>query len=166
MVVNSHIIKTCLMAHYRFKRGFICCDEVVTDSGELADVVVDTGTSTIEIEVKTSKSDMKRDSFKKKHKKENKFRAVNRFYLCVPTELVEDGLDWIKETNPCYGLIEFRSETLKSGYRSWEKYIKTIKRAKNLCKSYKNRSHPISKRLCSALITQYQNIIKGYENVV
>lgn len=159
MLVNAHIIKTCLMKHYRFKRGYLCVDEV---GHEPADVLVDTGTKIIEIEVKISKSDLwKGEARKKKHKYSDEKRGCNHFLLCVPTELVDEGHKWIKETNEKYGLIEFKSHLLEKGYYHWYKYLNFIKRAKNLNKDYnKNFKNKINMRLCSALINMYEGKIK------
>lgn len=159
MNVNSHIIKTCLMKYYRFKRGFLCVDEI---GFEPADVLVDTGTKIIEIEIKISKNDLWRgESIKRKHKYEDKKRTCNAFYLCVPTELIDEGKKWIFETNEKYGLIEFRSDQLIDGYKHWNNHLLFQKRAKSLNKNYNTKfKEKINMRICSALVNMYESVIK------
>lgn len=157
MNVNSHIIKVCLMKYYRFKRQFICCDEIGL---EPADVLVDTGNKIIEVEIKISKQDLWKDSFKKKHKRNDINRGVNQFILCTTHKLKDEALKWIEETNKKYGLILFDEEYLENkGYYHWKNYLITYKRAKNLNNKKFNRSNEISKRLCSALTNSYERII-------
>jgi hypothetical protein len=162
MKPDSLIIKTCLMSYFRFKRQWICVDELHTGGGELADLVVDTGTDIREIEIKVDKYDLwKGESRKSKHQRAS-FRLINSFYLCVPTELVEEGLKWIEQTNPKYGLIEFNSKLLEeSGYRNWLGYLTVKKKASCLNPNYKSMKESISRRLNSALITQYERIISN-----
>jgi len=159
MEVNSHIIKVCLMKYYRFKRQFLCVDEI---GYEPADVLVDTGKAIIEIEIKISKQDLwKGEERKRKHKIEDSKRGCNQFYLCVPTELVEEGAKWIKETNQKYGLIEFKTELLQNGYNGNSNYLRSLVRAVPLNNNYKkDLNGRLSMRLYSALINSYENLIK------
>jgi len=166
MKPDSLIIKTCLMAYFRFKRQWLCVDELHTGGGELADLVVDTGTDIREIEIKVDKYDLWKGEARKSKHQSASFRLINSFYLCVPTELVEEGLKWIEQTNPKYGLIEFNSKLLKdSGYRNWLNYLTIKKKAKCLNPNYRPMKDQISKRLNSALITQYERIISNKEHI-
>lgn len=164
MKPNSLIIKTSLMSYFRFKRQWLCVDELKTGYNELADVVVDTGTDVREIEIKCDKYDLWKGEAKKRKHNTIFFRQINTFYLCVPTELVEEGLKWIEATNSKYGLIEFNSKLLEeNGYKNWFKYLTFKKRAKTLNPNYHSLKDKISYRLNSALINCYQNIIlKNY----
>jgi len=160
MKVNSFIIKTVLMSYFRFKRQWLCADEVHTEGGELADIVVDTGKEVREIEIKCNKYDLWKGEARKSKHKIASFRLINSFYLCVPTELVGEGLKWIEQTNTKYGLIEFNSKLLEeSEYKNWLNYLSFKKKAKCLNSNYKSMKEKIAKRLNSALITQYERII-------
>jgi len=55
MITSTHL-KSALLHYCRFKRQWICADEV-TSGQFIADVLIDTGKFTIEIEIKISKSD-------------------------------------------------------------------------------------------------------------
>ena len=150
------------MYYYRFKRQFICCSEVKTDFYELSDVLVSTKKHIIEIEIKTSKQDLiKGEARKQKHTRPNEKRIVNKFYVCVPTELVEDAKLWIAMTNPSYGLIEFRTETAKKDFVRYEDCISFIFDAKILQPNYyPTLKEKMVKRLSSALTTEYLGRIK------
>ena len=40
--MNALLLKTCLLYYYRFKRGYLCSDEVYSTYGQKADILVDT----------------------------------------------------------------------------------------------------------------------------
>ena len=56
-MINSSHIKEALMHYLRFKRGWVCADEVYSGNF-IGDIVIDSGKWTMEIEIKTSKSDL------------------------------------------------------------------------------------------------------------
>ena len=117
MKLNANNIRTILMYYYRFKRQFPCVDEVKTDCNELADVLVMTKKHMIEIEIKTSKHDLiKGEARKSKHNKEDEKRIINKFFICVPTELIEETTKWIGQINSKYGLIEFNTNLATKKY--------------------------------------------------
>lgn len=162
MKLSAFHIKTTLMSYFRFKRQWICVDEVRGRVGELADVIVDTGSEIKEIEIKISKHDLwKGEAIKSKHKFSDEKRWPNCFYICVPTELIDEAKKWIEQTNPKYGLIEFNSKLFEErGYRNYLHYLTFLKKAKTLHPNYKQgNKDKIAKRLCSALITKMENII-------
>ncbi len=120
-------IKIALMEYYRFKRQFICAEEVFCCG--VADILVDTGTKIIEVEVKISKYDLiKGEAKKRKHNRIHKFSKwyPNQYYICVPTDLLEVAKEWVEKTNNKYGIIEYEQGV--KGY-GW---VFTRKRAKNL----------------------------------
>jgi hypothetical protein len=162
MEINSGNIRAVLMYYYRFKRQFSCCSEVKTDFYELSDLLVDTGSKFIEIEIKCSKHDLiKGEARKEKHKRPNESRLINEFYVCVPTELVEDAKLWIAQINPSYGLIEFRSEIAKKDFVKYEDFIKVHFDAKILQPKYHEfLKNKMIKRLSSALTSEYIGKIK------
>lgn len=162
MEIHSGNIKTVLMYYYRFKRQFIACDEVKTDCNELSDILVMTKKEFIEIEIKTSKSDLiNGEKSKDKHKKLNEKRLVNKFYICVPTELVEDAKLWIAQTNINYGLIEFRTEIAKGICYDYETLLLFSFDAKSLQPTFsEDLKTKIIKRLSSALTNEYIRRVK------
>jgi hypothetical protein len=150
------------MYYYRFKRQFHCCSEVKTDFYELSDVLVDTGSKFIEIEIKCSKHDLiKGEARKEKHTRPNESRLINEFYVCVPTELVEDAKQWVESVNKNYGIIEFNSEIAKFHYYNHFGILQFIKKAKCLQPMYREiLKTQLLKRLSSALTTEYLGRIK------
>jgi len=160
--IHSGNIRAILMYYYRFKRQFIACSEVKTDCGELSDVLVSSKKHIFEIEIKTSKQDLiKGEARKQKHTKPDEKRLVNKFFICVPTELVEDAKLWIAMTNPNYGLIEFRTEIAKRDFIRYEDCLLFHFDAKILqpvyCELLKTK---MIKRLSSALTNEYLGRIK------
>ena len=163
MKINSYNIRAILMSYYRFDRQYVSCSEVKTDCRELADVVVSTKTNMIEIEIKVSKSDLVRGEAKKvKHKKEDGERVVNKFFVCVPTELVEVAKEWVGEVNPKYGIIEFINSLADKYFcGKGRDYIHIVKNAQLLQPKYKTiLKERMFKRLSSALTTEYIGQIK------
>lgn len=128
---------------------------------EPADVLVDTGSKIIEIEVKISKNDLwKGEAVKKKHRKCDISRECQQFFICVPKELKEEAYKWVKDTNEKYGIILFDTELLEEGYKYWKNYLIFEKRAKVLNKDYKkDYNGKLSLRLCSALVNMYERNI-------
>jgi hypothetical protein len=162
---NSEIIKTALMSYYRFKRQWICATEVHCGiNGEIADVMVDTGTEIREVEIKCSKSDLWQGEAKKS--KHNWYLSghkniPNAFYICVPTELLEEAQKWVIEKNPKYGIIEFITNRLNSQWLIWEQLVLQNKKAKAISANYSALlKKKIVYRMCSELITTNQNIQK------
>jgi hypothetical protein len=149
-MVTSFEIKNALMYYYRFKRQMVCADEVGIGWGEIADVVVDTEKDIVEIEVKTSKSDLfTGESRKKKHKVLNDKRLVNRFFICVPSSLLEDAKVWVEQTNPKYGIIEY----IEDKHYRLDSKVFIHKKALPLHERYSGKmKERILFRLCSALI--------------
>lgn len=124
MKITSLDIKIALMDYFRFKRQFVCAEEVFCQG--MADILVDTGSSIIEVEVKISKSDLINGEAKKsKHKRISKY-SPNLFYVCVPTDLIPTAKEWVDVVNKKYGIIEYYN-----GGR-----VRTIKRAGKLHKEY------------------------------
>jgi hypothetical protein len=162
MEINAFNIRAILMYYYRYKRQFNCVGEVSTDYGELADVLVMTKKHILEIEIKISKHDLiKGEARKKKHKKEDSKRHINKYFICVPTELVDVAKEWIEKTNPKYGLIEFRTAVSKQDFCKYENLIHFRHNAKLLQpKCYPITKERLIKRLSSALTNEYIGRIK------
>jgi len=160
--IHSGNIRAVLMYYYRFKRQFICCSEVKTDFFELSDILVSSKKHMIEIEIKTSKQDLiKGEARKQKHTRPNEKRIINKFFICVPTELVDDAKLWIEQVNPNYGLIEFRTEISKRDFIHYEDCLLFHFDAKLLQPNYSEvLKDKMIKRLSSALTTEYLGRIK------
>jgi hypothetical protein len=167
MIPNSEIIKTALMAYYRFRRQWICGTEVHCGiAGETADVMVDTGTEIREVEVKCSKSDLWTGEAKKsKHKwyMVGHKNIPNSFYICVPTNLIEEAQKWVQEINSSYGIIEFVTKRLDNQFLVWEELVLQNKKAKAISQIYSTRlKEKIIYRTCSELISEKENRLKEY----
>ena len=166
-IIALHL-KTSLLYYYRFKRGYLAVDECYSGCREKADILIDTGKSIFEVEIKLNKADLYKEKKKKKHKVDS-FRGANNFYLCVPTELLEFTKKWIKEVNPKYGLIEFNTQYYterKARYNitHWDKCLRFKIRAKQLHTEYNIRLRQnIIKRLPSALCNAYIDILEGID---
>lgn len=105
MSVSSLQLKASLMYYFRFKRQWICADEVDFNWGR-ADILVDTGKDVIEVEVKISKSDLfDGEARKSKHGPNGFGLKCNRFYVAVPEYLLEDAKAWCEQVNPKYGVL-------------------------------------------------------------
>ena len=102
--MKSDYIKACLSAYTRFKYG---CGVMATEVGNFsADFVMYRKGQLLEVEIKTSKSDLLADFRKDKHKiyKTGKHHWIpNFFYFAVPKELVEVAL--LKGLNYGYGVM-------------------------------------------------------------
>jgi len=167
MKSNSEIIKTTLLSYFRFKRQWVCATEVHCNiCGELADVMVDTGIEIREIEVKCSKQDLwQGEKNKRKHKWYNIGHKdiINFYYICVPTELLDEAKKWVEATNNKYGIIEFRTNYFQGNYFRFEEGLIFKKRAKRLSENYSQRlKENIMYRMCSELIGEKQKRLKKY----
>ena len=91
----------------------------------------------VEVEIKISKSDLRADKKKRKHKFYKDYPqglSPNKFYYAVPTFLVDDAIKLCEEINNDYGVIEVRiGKQIQDGYDCPDAEICTIrKRAKAL----------------------------------
>ncbi len=172
--MRALLLKTSLLYYYRFKRGYLCSDEVYSTYGQKADILIDTGKSVYEIEIKTNKADLYKEKKKAKHKNADEVYStsrytVNKFSLCVPSDLVPFAKKWIQEVNPKYGLIEFDTQRYKEyklryTINRYDIFLKFIKKACILNKEYNvNHRKKIIKRLPSALCNAYIDILEGID---
>ena len=170
---SSDLLKIAVMSYYRFRRGWICADETMD-----ADVLVDSGTEIIEVEVKVSRYDLMVSEKKKpKHLywKANppayRTRMPNSFLICVPSKLVPDALEFIEEVNPAYGLIEFDSSKYERLAERMERppieeCVVIRRRAKGICKDYpKQLKDALCLRLTSSLIGKMKSKLFEREKV-
>lgn len=133
--INSNYIKLSLMTYYKFINKFIyVCTECINH----ADVIALNKQKLVEIEVKISKSDLKADFKKPKHRlylnaevniKTKPTRTIpNEFYFCTTRDLQDIALELIKQHNDNYGLMICES------YGFVGDNIKVVKKAKPLHK--------------------------------
>jgi hypothetical protein len=106
--LNSSIIKTAVLGHFRFKEKWILFSTEA--SLWFADILmVDASDNLVEFEVKTTISDLKADFLKKKHKSYKNYKGKsgmvpNRLYFAVPKLLAPKAKE-ILEAYPAYGVI-------------------------------------------------------------
>lgn len=112
--MDSELLKTEILKHFRFKKQYIICGTEVNNGIEIADVLLSNGNNIIEIEIKISYSDFLADFKKRKHIKNKNgirfFLYCHKFYYCVPAEIKEKCLNYLKENNYKYGLYCFNGE--------------------------------------------------------
>jgi len=188
---TAEIIKTAVLSYYRFKRQYLCADEVhVFETDEICDVLADSNKAFFEVEIKLTKTDLwQGEAKKKKHEVYKKLdlskyklpppsidmaniteivvdlyapkNLPNYFLLCVPPALKEEAEKWIAQTNTKYGLLIFNDYPFKYLAES----IWTVKSPKKLHEDYSpSLKKALAKRLCSAYITHRQiQLRKTYE---
>lgn len=128
--MNSSTLKAAGLAWLRFgKKMPIVCSEVGRWN---SDVLGIDRTQSIEIEVKTSKSDIKAD-FKNKVAKHWSYGHVgsatnwipNRFYFLVPQDLADDAVEILGQHNPKIGVLSFLGE---DGIERWSRDIIEVRK--------------------------------------
>lgn len=163
--MNSYDMAYAIMAYYRYTRGFICASECMN-----ADILVYTNKNEWhEIEIKTSKSDMWRGEARKpKHRlmrddPDNKYYGLvpHKFYMAVPTGLVEEAKKWVVATNSKYGIIECKSCDLGRSNPVINSDIFIVKSAKRIHNRECNGKilKYVMKRVCSENINHMHRTI-------
>jgi len=155
--MTSLEIKHALLSYFRFKRQYICASECLNN-----DVMVITKNGfTIDIEVKISKYDLWKGEAKKfKHKwlktNPSKNYHANKFYICVPTELLDEAEKWVNTINNKYGIIEY------SGNRN----VFIVKKASLLHKFKSEKlANKIMMRVCSENINLIGRLLNEKEKI-
>ena len=174
----SDEIKLELMKYFRFQRSYNCvCSEGINN----ADVNAYNGTSLVEVEVKISKADFKKE-FQTEVKLDNRWKIYkhrnysephkhimagyivpNRFYMCVPVKLAEWAADYLKDKNQKYGLLYYDTEKFNGHY-----HIFTKKPARNIHNEEQSNSRiylDMSRRTSNELITAKENFLKNYREL-
>lgn len=149
--LSSKEIKTKLMHFFRFRKRY---KFIATEAGRWeSDVLVGNEEEVIEIEVKVSLADFKNDFKKKKHSvyknptPYHKGNLPNKFYFCVPPELVGEVMPLLKGSP--YGLLECLADKITPK----GSFIKTIKKAEELRQGVsKKLLHALQLRMGSELI--------------
>jgi hypothetical protein len=111
--LNSHIMKTAVLAHFRFKESWILFS---TEASQWhADILmVDPSDNLVEFEVKCSLSDLRADFKKRKHSYYRRYKGKtgmvpNRLYFVVPKSLSSKAKE-ILRPYPVYGIITVSEE--------------------------------------------------------
>lgn len=143
--MNSYEIKHALLSYFRFKRQCICASECLNNDV----MVIAKNGFTYDIEIKVNKYDLwKGEAKKSKHKwlkiNPSKNYHANKFYICVPTELLDEATKWVNTINDKYGIIEC------SERKYYPKHIFIIKKA-SLLHEFKSEklASKIMMRVCS-----------------
>ncbi len=158
--MTSLEIKHALLSYFRFNRQCICASECMNN-----DVMVITQNGlTIDIEIKISKYDLwKGEARKRKHKgykiNPNKNYRANKFYICVPTELLDEAEKWVNTINDKYGIIECSKRNFIPNH------IYIIKKASILHKFKSERlANKIMMRVCSENINLIGRLLNESNN--
>lgn len=130
-------IKTSLLNNYTFIKGELCCTELWDGFG-IADFISVKKNIVTEIEIKISVSDLYNELKKTKEqwglnnnnngscKHITKHTIItnpvypfpNKYYFCVPTEILPKTLEFAKKLNRKYGVIEFiQTKYIKNSLR-------------------------------------------------
>lgn len=151
------------MDYFRYKRQWVCADEVYSGFF-ISDILVDTGTWTLEVEIKVTKSDLlngenrKVVCGRKKHDHWPVGRA-NKFALCVPENLVDIAEEWIEQTNKKYGLFVYLDKKYATD-RIWVK--RTARSLHNEYNKTKFKQRILS-RLSSCRTLELQKLMFKYD---
>ena len=166
--ITAFELKLAFLEYYRFRRQCVAVDEF---NG--ADVIADSGSEIIEIEVKVNKYDLMKNELKKVGKHQS--YAVggswamchpNKFLFGVTEELVEDAKQLVQQLNPKYGIIAFNTESFRRniddgyGWAETLRYVRIAKSAKTLHDRYQKQQKLIAKRASCRLIGLMQRIHK------
>jgi hypothetical protein len=123
-VTQTNRIKTALLYYYTFQRcSKLVCTELWDGFG-IADVLALKDKIVTEIEIKISKNDLYNELKKGKETINGlitKHDAIstsimpvpNKYYFCIPTELVDEAISFSNKLNPKYGIIEFSNTIIK-----------------------------------------------------
>ena len=180
-------IKTSLLHYFSLEWGFRTSTEVVTDYGR-ADIMTFNGKKVVEVEIKVTLEDLKRDIEKRKHKLFEKPRGMykripNQMYYCMPTFMLSFAKDYFKESP--YGIMAYDKNRIeverlfegkdglyykpapgrKVAYRVTDKAIFVVKRAKFLTHHYSDKLESyVVDSLANKLYKRYEEI--NYEEAI
>lgn len=163
-VTTAFDLKLALLQYLRFTRQWLCVDEF-----KGADIIADTGREIIEVEVKTSKSDLIFGERAKNTKHECYKLGIsfggnhpNKFLFCVPEKLVDAALEWGNKLNRAYGVIAFDAERFERGLRNFTRgstilqlslYLRIVKSANSLHEDYDDKLRwAIARRMSASVV--------------
>ncbi|MDB4330448.1 hypothetical protein N9948_01870 [bacterium] len=151
--MNSAEIKNKVLHYLRFKRKYSL---IATEAGRKkknnADILASNFEEIVEVEVKTSRADLRNDFQKMKHTRYASTRThftPNKFYFAVPKKLVEYAIELTKDMG--YGVLEVSEKPL-TGFTK-HSFVTVKKKAKTLKERYcKKLEHEMLMRLSSEMI--------------
>lgn len=157
--MNSEEIKLAILDYLRYKRQYIY---VATEVGDYnSDVLAVDKKNTIEVEVKTSKSDLRKDRKKRKHRRYKERRSYegipNKFYFAVEEELKEAAIRECESLNPNYGVIVVSKTKWKHKYE-----VSIVRNAKVIHRGTptENMKNILAKRMSSEIVCLTRRLIK------
>lgn len=166
-VTSANDIKAALLLYYRSKRQWIAVDEF-----HQADIFVDTGSETMEVEIKIARHDLLKGENKKKNKHElyrlgqpSMLKRPNKYLFCVPEKLVSLALMVANNINDKYGVIAFNSEKFEKdlpdrGAFNMGDYLRMVRSAKPLHDDYNhNKRWDMAMRASAKLGAMAENEI-------
>jgi hypothetical protein len=168
MKITSKLIKLILMYKYRYKDGFMVTSECMGHGDGIADIITYdlNKKSMIEIEIKISKQDLKKDIKKIKHTmyRDRDNTNIQKFYYAVPTFLVEYTREFLIEHDLNYGIIEiitYEVEHFEFKYfANFEKLMRVEKRCTRFNKNEPSdrQVYAFMKRISSELVSREQEL--------
>lgn len=116
---NSDYLKLIVASYFRFKRGCdVVCSEFEMSPKNRADIIAVNKNMLIEVECKTSKSDLKNEftastkqlkhfSFYNFKRKSKYYPVPNYYYIMITKEMAKDNevIGLIHQLNPNYGIL-------------------------------------------------------------
>ena len=165
--MTSTEAKIKVLHYFRFNRKYMFCATEVKPYR--ADVLVSNEKEILEIEIKASNADLKRELLKKKHKiysnKKSQY-IPNKYFIAVPKNLVDTALDLTKGMG--YGIIKIKSFNITTNKTIKGRkivYCKIVKQAKLLNKKFSKKLFKrIQLRMGSELIREKLNSYIKREN--
>ena len=166
--VTAFELKLAFMEYYRFRNQCVVADEY---NG--ADVIADSGSDILEVEVKVDKYDLMKGELRKKSKHQCYARGLgwkmchpNKFMFGVTEELVDDAKQLVQQLNPKYGIIAFNTESflrgVNDGFDPYTlRHVRIVRSAKLLHTKYSKRQQRlIAKRASCKAISLMQTAKK------
>lgn len=171
LTLTSDIIKTAVLSYYRFRRHWLCMDEVFGGvANEISDVLVQSPKGYYDVEVKISKYDLWNGEMKKhKHRRLLKPTidrwgyGVNYFVLAVPESLIGEAIAFCETTNKKYGILGFDEEGWNAKrHHDIAKYVWVVRTPKLLMKEIPSGMEKVLlQRLSSGYINLRQKDLRG-----
>ena len=171
-MIDSKLIKFILMCKFRYKDGLLVTSECGGHGHGIADIITYNHKKDImvEIEIKISKQDLKKDLDKMKHilySYKNDIQ-IQKFYYAVPSELVEYCTKFLLDNNLDYGIIEIITDKVDNYNFKKKKYdCSELVRVAKQCKKFnnnkptKNQVITFLNRLSSELILSKKEVLNG-----
>jgi hypothetical protein len=116
--VDSLDLKTACLCYLRFARRMPYIATEFSVGWNYADVFAADKDMSLEIEVKVSIRDFRRDFFKHKHEVPDARRSPNKFYFAIPVQMKEAVVKEMAGKNGAYGIMTYDDQAF--GARMWE----------------------------------------------